>query len=122
MIPSWTVDRQPGMSSVLNKPPLLTVRSMKATYSGIPCSLHFSWSYIKEKTMFTVYLIALSRRKFAEEAEKRYAAYSNPKGSLQLRRRRLDNRQLKINIYLFYEFREWLDVLTVSSGVRTLLS
>ena len=40
----------------------------------------------------------------------------------QRRRRRLEKRRLKMNLYFSYKFREWLDVFsTGSSNVRMLL-
>ena len=59
-----SVGGHPIFFKVLNNPSLLTkskalVRSMKAMYSGSHCSLHFSCSCLREKTMSIVDLPAL---------------------------------------------------------------
>ena len=58
------VGGHPTFFRILNTLSLLTkskalVRSMKAMYSGLGCSLHFSCSCLRERTMSIVDLTAL---------------------------------------------------------------
>ena len=59
----YDFDGQPIFGRIWKRPSLLTrsnafVRSMKAIYMGICCSLHFSWGWRREKTMSIVDLPA----------------------------------------------------------------